>query len=155
MPLGWPTPVVWPSLILKSSRLGPSSTVSEWRDALVQWFSNFFGRMGVWKGTKSSDKVAKLAILRIYLLLPSLSVWLQQHTHQTYTHIQEYLDHRQSEGGVRPSLSLIGLDHDMGLMCVCSWTTWRLSESWILFFSRTAGRTSETSDFVLVVPLRN
>ncbi len=59
MPLGWPTPVVWPWLnqlatlspASTSSRLGPStlilirsSTVSEWRDALVQWFSNFFGR---------------------------------------------------------------------------------------------------------------
>ncbi len=44
------------------------------------------------------------------------------------------------------TLFLIGLDHDMGLMCVCCWTTGRLSESRILFFSRTAGRTSATSD---------
>ncbi len=53
------------------------------------------------------------------------------------THVQEYLDHSQSEGrggGVHPSLSLIGLDHDMGLMCVCCWTTGRLSESRRLFF---------------------
>ncbi len=66
MPLRWPTPVVWPSfglldlwpwinqlatlsLASKSFRLRRtdstqilirSSTVSEWRDALVQWFSN-------------------------------------------------------------------------------------------------------------------
>ncbi len=47
---------------------------------------------------------------------------------------------RPIRGGVCPSLSLIGLDHDMSLMCVCCWTTGRLSESRILFFfSRTAG----------------
>ncbi len=39
-------------------------------------------------------------------------------------------------GWVHPSLSLIGLDHDMGLMCVCCWTTGRLSESRRLFFFR-------------------
>ncbi len=47
--------------------------------------SRFFGKKshwGVWK-----DKVTKLATLRASLLLTSLSVWLQQHTHfQTYTH---------------------------------------------------------------------
>ncbi len=32
-----------------------------------------------------------------------------------HTHIQEYLDCGQSEGGVCPSLSLIGLDHDISL----------------------------------------
>ncbi len=53
---------------------------------------------------------------------------------------------RPIRGGVRPSLFLIGLDHDMGLMCVCCWTTGRLSESRRLFFSRTAVRTSATSD---------
>ncbi len=37
--------------------------------------------------------------LRPSLILTSISVWLQQHTHlQTHTHIQEYLDHGQSEG---------------------------------------------------------
>ncbi len=36
---------------------------------------------------------------------------------------------RPIRGGVCPSPSLIGLDHDMGLICVCSWTTGRLSES--------------------------
>ncbi len=43
-------------------------------------------------------------------------------------------------GGVRPSPSLIGLDHDMSLERVCFWTTGRLSESLRLFFF-TAGRT--------------
>ncbi len=63
---------------------------------------------------------------------------------------------RPIRGGVCPSLSLIGLDHDMSLMCVCCWTTGRLSESQRLFFpSRTAGRTSATSDLFLVAPLRN
>ncbi len=92
--------------------------------------SRFFGKKSL-GGSKKSLSWQHSASL----LLTSLSVWLQQHTHfQTYTHVQEYLDHGQSEGGVQPSLSLIGLDHDMGLMCVCCWTTWRLSESQRLFF---------------------
>ncbi len=112
--------------------------------------------MGVWKGAKSSDKVVKLATLCAYLLLTSLSVWLQQHTHQTYTHVQEYLDHGQSEGGVRPSLSLIDLDHDMGLMCICCWTTGRLLFYFLerlvaqldlrVFFSRTIEKLGLTCD---------
>ncbi len=80
--------------------------------SLVTFLEKKFARW-VLKVAKSSDKVTKLATLRASLLT-SLSVWLQQHTHfQTYTHVQEYLDHGQSEGGVRPSLSLIGLDHDV------------------------------------------
>ncbi len=35
--------------------------------------------------------------------------------------------HHRQKFGVRPSLSLIGLDHDMSLMCVCCWSTGRLS----------------------------
>ncbi len=73
--------------------------------------SRFFGKKvtkGVWKGTKSSDKFAKLATLHTSLLLTSRSVWLQQHTHfQTYTHVQEYLDHSQSEVG--STLHYLGL----------------------------------------------
>ncbi len=83
-------------------------------------------------------------------LLTSLSVWLQQHTHfQMHTHVQEHLDHGQSEGGVRPSLSLIGLDHDMSLLCVCCRTTWRLSvaETFYFYFFWTARRTGAPSDF--------
>ncbi len=57
------------------------------------------------------------------------------------------LHHRQ-KFGVRPSLSLIGLDHDMSLMCVCCWSTGRLRVAdTFLKFSRTAGRTSVPSDF--------
>ncbi len=67
--------------------------------------SRFFGEKKVARG--GVLKVAKLATLRASLLLTSLSVWLQQHTHfQKYTHVQEYLDHGleyldhgQSEGG--------------------------------------------------------
>ncbi len=94
--------------------------------------SRFFGL----KVTRGSEKTKSLNWQHsASLLLTSLSVWLQQHTHfQTYTHVQEYLDHGQSEGGDRPSLSLIGLDHDMSLMCVCCWTTGRLSELQRLFF---------------------
>ncbi len=59
-----------------------------------------------------------------------------QHMHfQTYTHEQEYLDHGQSEGGSALHY-LIGLDHDMGLMCVCCWTnreTFRVAEIFFLF----------------------
>ncbi len=34
--------------------------------------------------------------------------------------------HHRQKFGVHPSLSLIGLDHDMSLMCVCCWSTGRL-----------------------------
>ncbi len=58
---------------------------------------------------------------------------------------------RPIRGGVRPSLSLIGLDHDMGLMCVCLLLNhreiFRVAETF--FFLRTAGRTGATSDFFL------
>ncbi len=54
--------------------------------------------------------------------------------------------HHRQKFGVRPSLSLIGLDHDMSLMSVVK--AQGDSESQILFlFSRTAGRTGAPSDF--------
>ncbi len=55
-----------------------------------------FKKMLWW--SKKALNLAKLATLRASLLT-SHSVWLQQHTYQTYTHVQEYLDHGQSEGG--------------------------------------------------------
>ncbi len=60
------------------------------------------------------------------------------------THTYRNIWTTANQRGVRPSLSLIGLDHDMGLMCVCCWSTGRLSET---FFSWTADRISATSDF--------
>ncbi len=63
--------------------------------------------------------------------------------------------HHRLKFGVRPSLSLIGLDHDMSLMCVCCWSTGRLRVADTFFFSRTAGRTGAPSRFFLVAPLRN
>ncbi len=54
--------------------------------------------------------------------------------------------HHRQKFGVRPSLSLIGLDHDMSLMSVVK--PQGDSESRILFFSRTAGRTGAPSDFL-------
>ncbi len=67
------------------------------------------------------------------------------------THTYRNIWTTANQRGVRTSLSLIGLDHDMGLMCVCCWTTGRLSELWSLFFFFfwTAGRTGATSDFFL------
>ncbi len=59
--------------------------------------------------------------------------------------------HHRQKFGVRPSLSLIGLDHDMSLMSVVK--PQGDSESRILFlFSRTAGRTRAPSDFFLSHP---
>ncbi len=55
--------------------------------------------------------------------------------------------HHRQKFGVRPSPSLIGLDHDMSLMCVCCCSTGRLSRGYFFFFSRTAGRTGAPSDF--------
>ncbi len=63
---------------------------------------------------------------------------------------------RPIRGGVRPSLSLIGLDHDMGLMCVCCWTTGRLSESRRPFFSPLERLVAPVRPQIfLVAPLRN
>ncbi len=62
--------------------------------------SRFFGKKSL-GGSKKSLSWQHSASL----ILTSLSVWLQQHTHfQTYTHVQEYLDHGQSEGG--PSFTI-------------------------------------------------
>ncbi len=107
--------------------------------------SRFFGeKKNLLSGYKKALNLAKLA---------TLCASLQQHTHfQRYTHLQEYLDHGQSEGGVRPSLSLIGLDHDMSLMCVCCWTTGRLSVSETFFCLK---RHRCDLGFLLVAPLRN
>ncbi len=93
--------------------------------------------------------VAKLAKLHASLLLTSFSLSDCSSTRDAFvnahTHIQEYLDHGQSEGGVRPSLSLIGLDHDISLTGV-SFVEF-LSRGYFFFFSRMAGRTSAPWDF--------
>ncbi len=92
--------------------------------------------------------VAKLATLHASLLLTSFSLSDCSSTRDAFvnahTHIQEYLDHGQSEGGVRPSLSLIGLDHDISLTGV---SFEFLSRGYFFFFSRMAGRTSAPWDF--------
>ncbi len=46
--------------------------------------------------------------------------------------------HQRQKFGVRPSLSLIGLDHDMSLMCVCYWSTGRLrvADTFLYFLER-------------------
>ncbi len=91
--------------------------------------SHFFGGKkslgGSEKGVKSSDQVAKLATLRVSLLLTSLSVWLQQHTWRIFrrTHTYSNIWTTANQRGVRPSLSLIDLDNDISLMCVCFWTS--------------------------------
>ncbi len=62
-----------------------------------------------------------------------------------------------NQRGVRPSLSLIGLDHDMGLMCVCCWNTgsrgdffFFFSNCWSvrpqIFFCRTLDKLGRTCD---------
>ncbi len=166
--------------------------MSEWRDALVQWFSNFLlteqsrsreraactaisrhcgctndhrdslkfvqevarfvtsrfywkkVARGVWKVAKSSDKVAKLATLRASRLT-SLCLTAAHAFSNVYTHVQEYLDHGQSEGGppftdwfrprYGPNVCLL-LNHR---------ETFRVAET---FKKRiwTAGRTGATSD---------
>ena len=62
---------------------------------------------------------------------------------------------RPIRGGSCPSLSLIGLNHYMGLMCVCSWTKGRLSESRRLFFPSNGWSHRWDLRFFLVAPLRN
>ncbi len=91
--------------------------------------SRFFGEK---KSLGWSEKTKSLSwhhCTHLYCSPLCLTAAAHAFSNVSYTHIQEYLDHGQSEGGVRPSLSLIGLNHNMGLMCVCCWTTGRLSES--------------------------
>ncbi len=52
-----------------------------------------------------------------------------------------------NQRGVRPSLSLIGLDHDISLTGVSFVEPQSLSRGYFFFFSRMAGRTSAPWDF--------
>ncbi len=63
--------------------------------------------------------------------------------------------HQRQKFGVRPSLSLIGLDHDMSLTCLLLKHRETQSRGYFFVFSPTAGRTGAPSDFFLVAPLRN
>ncbi len=86
--------------------------------------------------------LAKLATLRASLLHTSLSLSdcsIFRHTH-TIRNILATANQR----GVCPSLSLIGLNHDMSLT-VSVVEPQGVAETF--FFSRTAGRTGATSDF--------
>ncbi len=55
--------------------------------------------------------------------------------------------HHRQKFGVRPPLYLIGLDHDMSLMCACCWSIGRLRVADTFFFFWTAGHTGAPSDF--------
>ncbi len=107
--------------------------------------SRFFGKKVSRWSEKSPNLVTKLLNWQhAHLYFSTLSLYdcsstrVFKRTH-TYRNIWTTANQR----GVRPSLSLIGSDQDMGLMCVCCWTTGRLSESQRLFFSWTVGRTIE------------
>ncbi len=117
--------------------------------------SCFFGKKVarvVWKVIKSSDKVAKLATLRASLLLSSLCLTAAAHAFSNVHTRKGISGPRPIRGG---SLSLIGLDHDMGLICVCCWTTGRLSESQRLFFFLKGCSHRCDLRFFFVAPLRN
>ncbi len=60
--------------------------------------SRFFFLKSLWGSKKALNLATKLLSWQhcASLLLTSLSVWLQQHA---FSHVQEYLDHGQSEGG--------------------------------------------------------
>ncbi len=136
-----------------------SRCTNEHRDSLkfVQEVARFFNWSLFWK-KKSLGGYEKLLNLAIKLLS------LQHCTHLYYsplslsdcsstrifkrTHTYRNIWTMANQRGVRLSLSLIGLDHDMGLMCVCCWTTGRLSESQrLVCFLGTDVRTSASSDF--------
>ncbi len=101
--------------------------------------------------------VAKLATLHASLLLTSFSLSDCSSTRDAFvnahTHIQEYLDHGQSEGGVRPSLSLIGLDHDISLTGV-SFVEF-LSRGYFFFLFSNGWTHQCALGFLLVAPVRN
>ncbi len=104
------------------------SSTNDHRDSLkfVQEVARFvtswlFGRnvaRGVWK-----DKVATHLSL---CLTAAAHAFSNLHTYRNILIMAN-----QREG---PPFTLSDLDHDMGLMCVCYWTTGRLSESQRLFF---------------------
>ncbi len=92
--------------------------------------------------------VAKLATLRASLLLTSFSLSDCSSTRDAFVNAHTHTGisgPRPIRGGVRPSLSLIGLDHDISLTGV-SFVEF-LSRGYFFFFSRMAGRTSAPWDF--------
>ncbi len=131
---------------LISHRCG-SNVTNDHRDSLkfvqeVARFvtSHFFGKRGSEKSVNWQHCVR---------ISTHLSVWLQHHTlFQTYTHVQEYLDHGQSEGG--SVLHYLWLFRPQYWPNVClllnHMETFRVAET-LFFFSRMAGRTGATSDF--------
>ncbi len=83
--------------------------------SLVAFFGKQKVAMGVYKGAKCRQvgNTARISTTHLFL-----SVWLQQHTwricQRAHTHTG-ISGPRPIRGGVRPSLSLIGLDHDISL----------------------------------------
>ncbi len=116
--------------------------------------------MLLWGSTKALN-VAKLATLHASLLLTSFSLsdcsstrdaFVNAHTHTGISGL------RPIRGGVRPSLSLIGLDHYISLTG-CLLLNHRVSELRILFFLFflfSNGWTHQCAlGFLLVAPERN
>ncbi len=109
----------------------------------------FEKRKSIGRSEKSLNLATKLLNWQycphLYYSPLSLSVWLQQHTHfQTYTHVQEYLDHGQSEGGPPFTIS--------------DWFRPRYGPNVCLLLNhRKTFRVAETFSFLerLVAPLRN
>ncbi len=101
--------------------------------------------------------------LRASLLLTSLCLTAaahassNAHTHtHTHTHnVTGISGPRPIRGGVRPSLSLIGLDHDMRLTCLLSNSreTFWVADTFIFFANGWAHQCDQS--FFLVAPLRN
>ncbi len=117
---------------LISHRCG-SNVTNNHRDSLkfVQEVARFVTSHFFWK--RGSEKSVNWQ--HCVRISTHLSVWLQHHTHfQTYTRTG-ISGPRPIRGGVPPFTICDCLDHNMGLMCVCCWTTWRLSESQRLYFS--------------------
>ncbi len=71
------------------------SSTNDHRDSL-----KFVQEVAIFVTSRFFGKKKSLGGLHcVHLYYSPLPVWLQQHTHfQTYTHVQEYLDHGQSEG---------------------------------------------------------
>ncbi len=87
----------------------------------------------LWGSTKALN-VAKLATLHAFLLT-SFSLSDCSSTRDACQRAHTLSGPRPIRGGVRPSLSLIGLDHDISLTGVSFVEPHRVSESRILFFS--------------------
>ncbi len=120
-----------------------------WKIAEFAWFCDKFSDRRILEGlsdTHWTDQIQRKSCVHLYYSPLSLTAATHASSNaHTHTGIS---GPRPIRGGVRPSLSLIGLDHDISLTGV---SFVEPQSFWVadtfFFFSRMAGRTSAPWDF--------